>query len=86
MLKSYLSERKFYIKIADENSDICDIKAGVPQGSTILYTIFTYDIPVNDDITLATYADDTAVLYSDQSSYDAERAGYNTNLFEKMEN
>ena len=74
MLKSYLSERTFHVKIADEISDICEIKAGIPQGSVlgpILYTIFTYDVPVNDDITLASYADDTAILYSDQSSYDA---------------
>lgn len=46
-------------------SKLYEIKAGIPQGCVlgpILYTIFPADIPVSDNITIATYADDTAVL------------------------
>ena len=37
LLKYYLSERTFYIKIDDENPDICDMKSGVPQVSWVLF-------------------------------------------------
>lgn len=63
--KSYLEERFFYVKVNDEVSDICPIKAGIPQGSVlgpVLYTIFTYDMPIREDVTVATYADDTALI------------------------
>lgn len=70
LLKSYLTERRFYVNVNDDDSDIGFIKAGVPQGSVlapILYTIFTSDMPISNDVTLATYADDTAILASNQS-------------------
>jgi hypothetical protein len=46
------------------------IHAGVPQGSDLspdLYNILTADIPSTDNILIATYADDTAIL-SDHSN------------------
>lgn len=41
------------------------IKAGVPQGSVIgpvLYLLYTCDIPQQQDVEIATFADDTAIL------------------------
>lgn len=38
---------------------------GVPQGSVlrpVIYLLYTYDIPEIDNIKLATFVDDTAVL------------------------
>lgn len=63
----YLEERMFRVKENDAYSKLCEIYAGVPQGSIlepILYTIFTSDIPLTKGITTATYADDTAALSS----------------------
>ena len=68
LLKSYLTKRNFYVKINSTFSQICDIQAGVPQGSVlgpILYTIFTSDIPISECALIATYADDTAILSAD---------------------
>lgn len=44
--------------------------AGVPQGSVLaptLYTIFTSDMPLSENVTFATYADDTALITSHES-------------------
>lgn len=74
--KSYLSSRSFYVKVNDDFSNILQIKAGIPQGSVlgpVLYTIFTSDMPTVGDITVATYADDTAFLYSNESPTEASR-------------
>lgn len=67
VLKSYLQQRYFYVNTNQEFSDIRQIRAGVPQGSVLgptLYTIFTSDMPLTDNVTIATYADDTALLAS----------------------
>lgn len=68
-IKSYLSNRFFRLKFEDTFSNINNIEAGVPQGSVlapVLYTIFTADLPVQPNVTLATFADDTALLTSNQ--------------------
>ena len=74
LLKSYLNGRRFFVNINDEDSAIGLIKSGVPQGSVlgpVLYTIFTSDMPTNNDVLIATYADDTAILASKQSATEA---------------
>lgn len=74
LLKSYLQERKFYVNINDEDSVFGAIRSGVPQGSVlgpILYTIFTSDMPSSNHVTIATYADDTAILASSKSRTEA---------------
>lgn len=65
ILASYLSNRVFRVKQDNEYSSLRDIKAGVPQGSIlgpILYLLYTSDIPVTEGVSMATFADDTALL------------------------
>ena len=66
-LKSYLSNRIFQVKESDCTSDFYEITAGVPQGSVlgpVLYSLYTSDLPKSQEFTVATYADDTALLAS----------------------
>lgn len=68
VLKSYLSNRYFQIKFEDYSTELHEIESGVPQGSVlgpVLYILFTYDLPQTPGITVATFADDTALLSSD---------------------
>lgn len=65
LIRSYLTDRTFQVRIKDETSETHPIKAGVPQGSVIgptLYNIYTADIPIRKDTLTAIYADDTAIL------------------------
>jgi hypothetical protein len=68
VLKSYLEERYFQVKIEDTLSDYHVMKVGVPQGSVIralFYLICTADMATRNDTLVATFADDTAILSSD---------------------
>lgn len=72
--KSYLNQRYFYVKINNDRSKLSEIRAGIPQGSVLgplLYTIFTSDMPTNDDVTVATYADDTAIIATSECPTEA---------------
>lgn len=65
ILESYISDRYFRVKQEEAYSDLKEIKAGVPQGSVlgpVLYLLYTCDIPTLENNTLATFADDTAIL------------------------
>ena len=65
ILESYLSERFFRVKQEGAYSELKEIKAGVPQGSVLgplLYLLYTNDVPILPNNTIATFADDTAVL------------------------
>lgn len=71
IFKSYLTNRTFQIKFQDVTSSLSEIHSGVPQGSVlgpILYTIFTHDLPMDPEVTTATFADDTVFLSSHQDS------------------
>jgi hypothetical protein len=64
ILQTYITGRMFRVKQKEAYSTIKEIKAGVPQGSVfalILYLLYTWDIPQEEDITTATFADDTAI-------------------------
>ena len=70
LFKSYLSERQFRIKHEDAYSELKQIRAGVPQGSVlgpILYLLYINDVPKTSNCTIATFADDTAVLATGNS-------------------
>ncbi|GBP38957.1 RNA-directed DNA polymerase from mobile element jockey [Eumeta japonica] len=65
LLKSYLENRCYEVKINSDTSDMHVIRSGVPQGSVlgpVLYLIYTADLPAHASTTTATYADDTAIL------------------------
>ncbi|KAF7269873.1 hypothetical protein GWI33_017113 [Rhynchophorus ferrugineus] len=55
---------------------IKEAKAGVPQGNVlgrILYLLYTCDIPQMENITIATFADDTAIIAVGDNSEEASR-------------
>ncbi|KAL4085335.1 hypothetical protein QTP88_027194 [Uroleucon formosanum] len=65
VIKSYLSDRNFQVRIGDAFSSIANISAGVPQGgilSPILYNIYASDQPTTPNTMVADYADDKAIL------------------------
>lgn len=65
ILESYLTERLFRVKHENCYSSLQPINAGVPQGSILgptLYVLYTFDIPIPANSTIATFADDTAIL------------------------
>jgi hypothetical protein len=65
VVQSYLSNRVAYVSVNDSTSSSFDIPAGVPQGSLLsphLFNIFINDIPLDEDVDLAIFADDTALF------------------------
>lgn len=74
VLDSYLNDRFFRVRYGTEYSELKEITAGVPQGSVlgpILYLLFTRDIPQDNSVTTATFADDTALLSVDKCATNA---------------
>jgi hypothetical protein len=68
--KSFLTNRKFRVKIGSSFSIIMDIIFGVPQGAVLsptLYNIFTCDIPRGFICKLDLFADDTALYSSSET-------------------
>lgn len=68
LILSYLTDRKFTVKINGKQSHPKSVKAGVPQGSVLgpnLFNLFTYDQPANDhSSTTLMYADDSLTYAS----------------------
>ena len=65
ILESYLTESFFRVKHEDAYSELKDIKSGVSQGSVlgpVLYCTLVSDLPKLENSTVATFADDTAIL------------------------
>jgi len=68
LIKSYLTDRYFQIRLGSALSDLAAINAGVPQGgilSPILYNIFASDKPTTPNTSVADYADDKAIISID---------------------
>jgi hypothetical protein len=68
----YITERSFRIKEGEAYSDTKGIKSGELQGSVlgpVLFLLYTSDLPTPEDNTIATFADDTAVLAA-RNSYE----------------
>lgn len=67
LIKSFLSDRSFRVKVKDSLSDPLHFDYGSPQGSVLsplLYNIFTSDLPTDKFCEIALYADDTAIMTS----------------------
>ena len=55
------------VKYLDAITTTFPMEAGIPQGSVLgllLFSIYTADLPISTEITIATFADDTALLAS----------------------
>lgn len=65
-IRSFLTDRTFYVTYLGVSSSVKKISAGVPQGSTLspdLFNIYTHDIPADLPQTkLGLYADDLAII------------------------
>jgi hypothetical protein len=68
LLKSYLHNRHFRVKVGNDYSELKSIHAGVPQGSVLgplLYLLYTADLPTSPRTFIATFANDTSILTTD---------------------
>jgi hypothetical protein len=68
LLKSYLHNRHFRVKVGNDYSELTYIHAGVPQGSVLgplLYLLYMADLPTSPRTLIATFADDTSILKTD---------------------
>ena len=76
LLKSYRADRNFAVRHNYTLSDHYPIEAGVSQGSVLgplLFLILTADTPQADHKTIASFADDVAVLYAKEDTVSATR-------------
>ena len=67
ILKSYLTNRQFIVKYLEAITTTFPIEAGILQSSVLgplLFSIYTADLPILTQITIVTFADDTALLTS----------------------
>ena len=77
LLTSYLTNRMQQVTFNNSHSQLKLVKHGVPQGSVlgpVLFIIYTNDLPasINDNnINVVLYADDTTILKSSSTMYDA---------------
>ena len=66
LMKSYLSDRKQYVKVLDEESSELDVIYGVPQGSVLgplLFLLYINDINSSSkDGLFVLFADDTTIF------------------------
>src|SRR5215469_8941098 len=70
ILKSYLADRNFKVRYGTRYSELKQIMAGVPKGSVLgptLYLLYTRDLVVDQQVMMATFADDTAVIVAEKN-------------------
>lgn len=67
LIQSFLTERKFCVRVGDSRSELRTMQGGVPQGSALsplLYSLYTCDFPTHPNTRTALYADDVAIYAS----------------------
>ncbi|GFV11023.1 RNA-directed DNA polymerase from mobile element jockey [Trichonephila clavipes] len=65
IIKFFLTNRSFAVRVNDTHSSTKQIRAGAPQGALLsptLFNIYINDIPKTRQTTVCLYADDTAIL------------------------
>ena len=70
IFESYLTDRLFRVIYDGFVTENFEIRAGVPQGSVLgptLYLLYTSDLPICNELTISTFADDTAILSSNEN-------------------
>jgi hypothetical protein len=76
LMKSYINDREFRVRINQAVSTNYAIKSGVPQGSVLgplFYLLYTADLPTDDNTTTGTFVDDTVILASHADPAQATR-------------
>ena len=67
LIKNYLTNRTFQVRVNGHYSTTRCVKAGVPQGSVLgptLYSAYIHDLPQPEHSQVALFADDTALYVS----------------------
>ncbi|GFU36889.1 RNA-directed DNA polymerase from mobile element jockey [Trichonephila clavipes] len=65
IIRSFLTNRTFAVRVNNTHSSIKKINSGAPQGALLsptLFNIFVNDIPKTRPTTICLFADDTAIL------------------------
>ena len=65
LFRSYLSDRRQIVVVDGEKSEVCPIKAGIPQGSRLgplLFILYINDVQTDIESDILIFADDTSLL------------------------
>ena len=71
--KNYLTNRKQFVSLGDQQSALCSVNRGVPQGSILgplLFIIMINDLFNCHNVGMVSYADDTTLMVSSPSTSD----------------
>jgi hypothetical protein len=74
IIKSFLSNRSFYVKVDNQFSNVKPIQARVPQGSCLsphLFSLYINDMPKHTNCKTALFADDALYLSQGRTNYSA---------------
>ncbi|GFY22540.1 probable RNA-directed DNA polymerase from transposon X-element [Trichonephila clavipes] len=80
IIHSYLNLREFRVRVENCLSSPRPVKIGLPQGSLLgprIFNLYINDIPKADNVDLAMYADDTAII---------SQHTYNFKIIERLQN
>ena len=88
LLKSYISNRKQYVKYNVNESGFKEIKTGVPQGSILgplLFSIYINDLAtINNNFKFIMYADDTTIYFNKEDFPNINLANHITTELDKI--
>lgn len=67
LIKSFLANRSFAVRLGNHYSSFKIMSSGTPQGSVcspILFNIYLYDLPTDRNVQTIQYADDTSIFFT----------------------